>query len=151
MSSSPNLPPSTPWPPETSTWNTYPLHCHCGSIRFNIKLSPPLFPSDDTKNEGMYTVGECNCSYCERNGYLSVHPKQENVEFTQGEDKITKYYFGKKECPHWFCKDCGSVVATDLSKLCEGMGIEKRYGISNIVWRVGGLMILSRYFTSTKA
>ncbi|EME81642.1 uncharacterized protein MYCFIDRAFT_19570, partial [Pseudocercospora fijiensis CIRAD86] len=98
---------------------TYPLHCHCGTIRLTMKISPPLFPSSSSSssepnNQDVYPVGECNCSFCERNGYLSVHPRASNVEITRGEEAITKYKFGAKQNPHWFCKNCGSVIATDL-------------------------------------
>lgn len=42
---------------------TYPGGCHCGYIRFEVTLSPPL---DEQ------TVVDCNCSMCRRGGYLLV-------------------------------------------------------------------------------
>ena len=77
------LPPEPPWPQETGVWASYALHCHCGAIRYNMKLSPPIFESE-AEGKGVYPVMSCNCSYCERVGYLTVHPLVENVEFTQG-------------------------------------------------------------------
>jgi len=42
---------------------TYPAGCHCGYIKFDVTLRPPL---DEQK------VMECNCSMCRRGGYLLV-------------------------------------------------------------------------------
>lgn len=42
---------------------TYAAGCHCGYIRFDVTLSPPL---DE------YEVLECGCSICRRAGYLLV-------------------------------------------------------------------------------
>ncbi|USW49437.1 Putative Mss4-like superfamily protein [Septoria linicola] len=77
------LPSKPPWPEETGIWATYPMHCHCGAIRYNMKISPPLF-EEQAEGKGVYPVTSCNCSYCERTGYLTVHPRAENVTFTRG-------------------------------------------------------------------
>lgn len=40
---------------------TYDASCHCGYIKFSVKLSPPL-PDNKPLN--------CDCSACRRFGYL---------------------------------------------------------------------------------
>jgi hypothetical protein len=45
---------------------TYEAGCHCGYIKFSVKLSPPL-PE--------YEVLDCGCSMCAKSGYLLVCKK----------------------------------------------------------------------------
>lgn len=42
---------------------TYEAGCHCGYIKFNVTLSPPL-----PQNKPL----QCDCSACRRFGYLLV-------------------------------------------------------------------------------
>ena len=50
---------------------TYPASCHCGKSRFTVTI-----PSLDT-----IMVTSCNCSICQINGYLNIHPLRKNVSF----------------------------------------------------------------------
>lgn len=59
-----------------------------------------------------------------------VHPLQKNVNLTQGEDELTKYYCGNKMNPHLFCKHCGSVMMTDLTALGKIFPGELRYTVN---------------------
>lgn len=85
-----------------------------------MKLSPPLY-KEETEGKEQCVAVECNCSYCERNGYIGVHPLASDVEFTQGLEHRISYWTGNKKNPHWFCGKCGSVVATDLTWLMENV------------------------------
>lgn len=123
-------PPQPPWPTETGTYHTYPMHCHCGAIRWNITISPPLFPEHDPDNKGTYSAVDCGCSYCQRNGILPVHPKVENVVWTQGLEDRREYLTASKKCPQWFCGKCGSSLGTDLRVLMEEMGMEGRVAVN---------------------
>ncbi|CAK1361148.1 hypothetical protein CB0940_03452 [Cercospora beticola] len=125
----PTLPPEPPWPQETGIWGSYALHCHCGAIRYNMKLSPPIFESE-AEGKGVYPVMSCNCSYCERVGYLTVHPLVENVEFTQGLEHRAEYLTSGQTAPLWFCKKCGSALGADIRGLMEKMGAPLRYGLN---------------------
>jgi hypothetical protein len=51
---------ATEEPPKPS--QTYDAGCHCGYIKFEFTLSPPL--------DAGYKVLQCNCSACTRFGYL---------------------------------------------------------------------------------
>lgn len=53
----------------------------------------------------------CNCSICQRNGYLLVYPIRENLKLGDGsEEAMGSYRFGNKNVKHNFCKECGSSV-----------------------------------------
>ena len=66
--------------PEHEIW--YEANCHCGAIKYAIKL-PPL--------ESM-EIMSCNCSICTKNGYLNVYTKRKDIVFEEGEGGI-------KVCP----------------------------------------------------
>ena len=123
-------PAEVPWTQPNGIYATYDLHCHCGAIRYIMKISPPLYEEHAEGKEQCVAV-ECNCSYCERNGSLSVHPLAKDVEFTQGLEDRVNYYSGIKQNPHWFCRHCASVIGIDLTSLMEQMdGMETRYTIN---------------------
>lgn len=109
-----------PWPASNGIWASYDLHCHCGSVRYSMKVSPPLF-EQQTEGKEQYTVIECHCSHCERQGALCVHPLVENIEWTQGVEHRGTYLCASKKSPHFFCKNCGCFLATDLSWLMENV------------------------------
>ncbi|KAF9877651.1 duf636 domain-containing protein [Colletotrichum karsti] len=95
---------------------TYDASCHCGSIKFSLKLSPPL-------EEG-YKVLECNCSICRRSGYLLVYPNKTDVTWNgDSREKCTNYRFNTKTKDQMFCGQCGSSLGIDFLK-------EDYYGIS---------------------
>jgi len=119
-----------PWPEESGIWATYALHCHCGAIHFNITISPPLLESE-AQGKGVYTATICDCSHCERLGYIVCHPKVENVEFKQGLEDRVEYRCAGKKNPHWFCRKCGSGVGTDIRDVTENvMKTEARYTVN---------------------
>lgn len=111
-----------PWPTEASgVWATYDFHCHCGAVRYTVKMSPPLY-EEHSEGKGVWKVNECTCSWCERNGNQTIHPLAENFTWTRGEDNLTKYRFGNKNVDHLICKTCGSCVASDAVEMFAKMG-----------------------------
>jgi hypothetical protein len=86
---------------------------HCGAIRYKMKLSPPLYEEQCEGGE-QYPVTSCNCSHCERQGVLAVHPLIENLEFTQGKEELEAYRTASKMNPHFSCPKCHCFVGTDL-------------------------------------
>ena len=88
---------------ETPAKVVYEANCHCGAIKYQIKMQP----LDTLK------VTHCNCSICSKNGYLNVYPKREDVVFRCGEDQMKGYAFGAKRCIHRFCSKCGSSLFVD--------------------------------------
>ena len=111
-------PTEVPWTQPNGIYATYDLHCHCGAIKYQIKLSPPLF-AEQTEGKEQCVAVECDCSWCARHGIWAVHPLAEDVEFTQGLNDRVSYYFATKKNPQWICRHCGSALGTDLTYLME--------------------------------
>lgn len=68
--------------------------CHCGAVAYEAEAD-------------ISTVMECNCSHCERKGFLLVFTPRENFTLLSGEDKLTEYKFNKQHIAHLFCSVCG--------------------------------------------
>jgi hypothetical protein len=74
-----------------------PVHqgsCHCGAVQFDAEM----------ELDGLAT---CNCSICGKTGAIMAFVPKERFHFTQGEDRLTDYQFGKKRIHHTFCPVCG--------------------------------------------
>lgn len=68
--------------------------CHCGAVRFEAEAD-------------LSEVNECNCSHCQKKGFLLAFTPAENFRLLSGEDKLTEYRFNKKTIGHLFCSQCG--------------------------------------------
>ncbi|POS72101.1 glutathione-dependent formaldehyde-activating enzyme [Diaporthe helianthi] len=91
-----------PFPPPTGEYSHHKANCHCGATGFTFSISPPL---------DKYPVVECNCSICQRNGYLLVYPIKEDLKLRDGaEEAMGSYCFANNNVKHYFCKQCGSSV-----------------------------------------
>ena len=73
---------------------TYHGSCHCGAIKFEVEAD-------------LSTVTRCTCSVCNKKGILlaRVHPNE--LQITEGEDRLKRYQFNKMVAKHYFCTDCG--------------------------------------------
>ncbi|KAK7715135.1 hypothetical protein SLS64_003832 [Diaporthe eres] len=101
------MPPSPPFPPPNGKYSDHNANCHCGAVKFTFSISPPLEE---------YPVVVCNCSICQRNGYLLVYPIKENLKLEDGSEvAMGSYRFGNKNVKHNFCKECGSSVFFEVS------------------------------------
>ena len=69
--------------------------CHCGAVQFEAQT-----PDD-------IVVDECNCSICERTGFLHLIVPKSRFRLLQGEDQLTTYRFNTGVAQHTFCKICG--------------------------------------------
>ncbi len=69
--------------------------CHCGAVRYSVDL-------DLTQ-----TVYECNCSHCQRKGFLLSFVPAAQFTLESGADALTEYRFNKHVIAHTFCKTCG--------------------------------------------
>lgn len=70
--------------------------CHCGSVRFRVKLS-----------DGLRNARRCTCSYCRMRGAVAVSAKLGDIEIQQGENVLTLYQFNTGTAKHYFCSKCG--------------------------------------------
>jgi hypothetical protein len=69
--------------------------CHCGRVRFEVHAPAQL------------SVTECNCSMCEKSGYLHLIVTAAEFNLLQGGDQLTEYTFNTGAAKHLFCKVCG--------------------------------------------
>jgi hypothetical protein len=78
-----------------SSAKVYPGGCHCGKVRYEVKLdlSAPVIA--------------CNCSMCGKKGTLLSFVPGADFKLLSGEDALTKYQFNKKVIDHLFCSTCG--------------------------------------------
>ncbi|KIP11268.1 hypothetical protein PHLGIDRAFT_43224, partial [Phlebiopsis gigantea 11061_1 CR5-6] len=74
--------------------------CHCGRFRFTF----PHVPFED----GQYGVGDCNCSFCSKQGVLWIYGTIGDLKWAAGSvDELTRYQWHKKLYAHYFCPTCG--------------------------------------------
>jgi hypothetical protein len=69
--------------------------CHCGAVRFAIRVVPPL------------ELLDCNCSICAKTGYLHLTVPHGKFDLLSGKDALTSYRFGSGAAEHLFCRICG--------------------------------------------
>lgn len=69
--------------------------CHCGDVRFEIDAGEVL------------DVVSCNCSICNKTGFLHLILPLSRFKLLQGEKSLTTYTFNTGVAKHTFCKRCG--------------------------------------------
>jgi hypothetical protein len=69
--------------------------CHCGAVQIRVEAPAEI------------DAYECNCSMCERTGFLHLIVPKAALEVVRGEDALTEYTFNTKVAKHYFCKVCG--------------------------------------------
>jgi hypothetical protein len=69
--------------------------CHCKAVRFEAQLSEQV--------EAQY----CNCSVCEKTGFVHVIVPESRFRLVSGEDKLATYAFNTGVAKHMFCSTCG--------------------------------------------
>jgi hypothetical protein len=70
--------------------------CHCGAVRFTVKLS-----------DGLRTARRCNCSYCRMRGAVAVSAELDGITIEHGEEALSVYQFNSGTAKHYFCSTCG--------------------------------------------
>lgn len=68
--------------------------CHCGAVKYEVEA------------DLSHTMA-CNCSHCEKKGFILSFVPAEQFTLLSGEDMLTEYRFNKKVIAHLFCKVCG--------------------------------------------
>lgn len=69
--------------------------CHCGRVRFEVDAPADLI------------IDDCNCSMCNRTGFLHLIVTADRFRIVQGEDALTTYTFNTRTAKHMFCATCG--------------------------------------------
>lgn len=70
--------------------------CHCGTVRFRVRLS-----------DGLNTARRCDCSFCRMRGAVAVSAALDGVTITAGQDALAAYRFNTGAAQHFFCARCG--------------------------------------------
>ena len=78
---------------ESSAWRSG--GCHCGAVRFEVELPHTV----ETQS--------CNCSICEKTGFVHIIVPQSRFRLKSGQDKLTRYTFNTGVAEHLFCSVCG--------------------------------------------
>jgi hypothetical protein len=76
------------------TERTYRASCQCQAVQYEAPL--------DLDNTMI-----CNCSRCQRLGWVMAFTPQARVTFLKGEDATTEFLFNKEKIRHQFCPTCG--------------------------------------------
>lgn len=69
--------------------------CHCGAVVIEVDAPAEV------------DVYECNCSMCERTGFLHLIASQRTFRLLQGKDDLITYTFNTRVAQHYFCRYCG--------------------------------------------
>lgn len=69
--------------------------CHCGTVRFTVQAPAELL------------VHECNCSMCEKLGYLHLIVPASRFRLDSGHSALECYTFNSRIARHLFCRICG--------------------------------------------
>lgn len=80
--------------------------CQCGAVSYGVDI--------DLEN----TI-TCNCSRCQRMGFVLAFTAPEQFQLKSGGDQLTEYLFNKKAIRHLFCKTCG-VESFAYGKMPDG-------------------------------
>lgn len=80
--------------------------CQCGAVNYDV----------DVDLENTIT---CNCSRCQRMGFVLAFAPQDDFNLRSGEDNLTEYLFNRKAIRHLFCTTCG-VESFAYGKMPDG-------------------------------
>lgn len=86
--------------------NHYEGGCQCGAVSYEVDID-----LDNTIT--------CNCSRCQRMGFVLAFTPRENFRLKSGEGQMTEYLFNKKTIQHLFCSTCG-VESFAYGKMPDG-------------------------------
>ena len=70
--------------------------CHCGAVRFHVKLL-----------DGLRTARRCNCSFCRMRGAVAVSAALNGLTILSGGEHLALYQFNSNSARHHFCGRCG--------------------------------------------
>ena len=68
--------------------------CQCGAVSYKVTMD-------------IGTPVTCNCSRCQRMGFVLTFAPRDAFELVSGADNLTEYRFNTKKIQHLFCKTCG--------------------------------------------
>jgi len=69
--------------------------CHCGRVKYEIEVPDKVI------------VHRCNCSICQKSGYLHLIVTADRFKLLNGEESLVDYRFHTGVARHLFCGSCG--------------------------------------------
>lgn len=69
--------------------------CHCQAVKIEMEANEPL------------TAVQCNCSMCDKSGFLHLLIPASRFRLVQGADNLSCYSFNTHVAKHYFCTTCG--------------------------------------------
>ncbi len=81
---------------EQDNIQTYSGGCHCGAVRFRVRVR------DDA-----HIALDCNCSICTKKGFVHLIVAAEAFELLTEQGALTTYRFNTGVARHTFCSTCG--------------------------------------------
>ena len=89
---------------DDATLLTHTGGCHCGAVRWEIEAPAVL------------KTHTCNCSICNLTHYQHLIVPKHQFRVVKGDDHLNLYTFGSGIAQHYFCKTCGTSLATQTPK-----------------------------------
>lgn len=68
--------------------------CQCGAVSYDVDID-------------LESTITCNCSRCQRMGFVLAFTPEGNFQLRSGEDELTEFLFNNRTIRHLFCKTCG--------------------------------------------
>lgn len=84
----------------------YTGSCQCGAVSYEVDID-------------LESTITCNCSRCQRMGFVLAFTPLENFQLNSGEEAVTEYLFNNKAIRHLFCSSCG-VESFAYGKMPDG-------------------------------
>jgi hypothetical protein len=75
---------------------SFEASCHCGKVACKVEADLPT------------AAFECNCSHCERKGFLLAFFPRDRFSLLRGDEVLKSYFFNKHAIEHRFCGECGT-------------------------------------------
>ncbi|MCD7059404.1 GFA family protein [Pelagibacterium xiamenense] len=91
------------------TQQRYRGSCQCGAVTYEALLS-------------LDQAITCNCSRCQRMGFVLTFTPRENFDLKSGMENLTEYRFNTGTIRHQFCSTCG-VESFALGEMPDGAQI----------------------------
>lgn len=76
---------------------THPGSCHCGDIRFSVKLEA-------------VELTTCDCSLCIKRNAVMTKVPEAALQILWGEERLSLYQWNSMRAQHFFCSRCGIYV-----------------------------------------
>lgn len=73
---------------------SYNGSCQCGAVSYQVEVD-------------LSSTITCNCSRCQRMGFVLSFAPADNFRLLSGSDDLTEYRFGSRSIQHLFCRTCG--------------------------------------------